>query len=235
MPDQNRSYIITIDGPAGAGKSTVAKKLALRLGFRYINTGDLYRYVTFRALQKKLDVRNSSDMDTLSLKIVNQWIERKKSGDQADIFSDQQNIILEKIHSPEVDKNVSFVAQHPSVRRNLVSLQRMLTKDGSVVVEGRDIGSVILPYADLKIFLTADEQTRIKRRYKELKEKGYIITFQEVQAEIALRDDIDSRRETAPLTRPKNSITIDTSNKEIDEVIKLVLGIIQSRKGTKHL
>jgi len=229
---QNNELIITIDGPAGAGKSTVAKILAQRLGYRYINTGDLYRYVTYCALQEKLDVRNSELMDHLSKKIVDQFIKKNQhehNEHNLTVLFDQEDTILDKIHSPEIDKNVSFVAQIPSVRKNLVSLQRLLAKKRSVVMEGRDIGSVILPNADLKFFLFADEQTRIIRRHKELQEKGYPIPFQEVKAEIIKRDHVDSKRKIAPLTIPKDAITVDTSNKNVNGIIKTVLKIVQKR------
>jgi len=227
---QNNELIITIDGPAGAGKSTVAKILAQRLGYRYINTGDLYRYVTYCALQKNLDVRNSELMDHLSKNIVDQFIKKNQHEHNLAVLFDQEDTILDKIHSPEIDKNVSIVAQIPSVRKNLVSLQRLLAKKRSVVMEGRDIGSVILPNADLKFFLVADEQTRIIRRYKELQEKGYPIPFQEVKAEIIKRDHFDSQRKIAPLTIPKDAITVDTSHKNINDIIKTILKIVQKRE-----
>ena len=227
---QNNELIITIDGPAGAGKSTVAKILAQRLGYRYINTGDLYRYVTYCALQKNLDVRNSELMDHLSKNIVDQFIKKNQHEHNLVVLFDQEDTILDKIHSPEIDKNVSIVAQIPSVRKNLVSLQRLLAKKRSVVMEGRDIGSVILPNADLKFFLVADEQIRIIRRYKELQEKGYPIPFQEVKAEIIKRDHFDSQRKIAPLTIPKDAITVDTSHKNINDIIKTILKIVQKRE-----
>lgn len=229
MHYQSSGLIITIDGPAGAGKSTVAKILAQRLGYRYINTGDLYRYVTYCALQEKLDVKNAMLMDNLTKRIVGQFIIKNQNEHDMKLLFFKQDDIFSKIHSPEIDKKVSFVAQHPSVRTNLVLLQRMLAKKGSVVMEGRDIGSVILPNADLKFFLFADEKTRTMRRCKELQEKGYSITFQEVKEEISRRDHIDSKREIAPLIIPEGAITVDTSNKNINDIIKEILKIVQKR------
>lgn len=226
MGNKNIGLIITIDGPAGAGKSTVAKELAKRLNFEYINTGDLYRYITYCALQEKLDVNNAKEMDILSKKIVKKY---SKDSNYLNLIN-QNKFITEKIHSPEVNKKVSYVARHPAVRKNLVPLQQMLAKKGSVVMEGRDIGSVVIPYAGIKFFITANKHTRIKRRYKELKEKGYEITLQEVTEEISNRDYLDSKREIAPLTKPENAIVIDTSHKDINEVVEIMLTKIQELK-----
>lgn len=220
--------IITIDGPAGAGKSTVAGELAKRLGFHYINTGDLYRYITYCALREKLNVDNSQAMQELSLKIVRKYLQG--CCNNAGNLISHLKLITDKIHSPEVDKKVSFVAEHSSVRKNLVPLQRLLAKNGSVVMEGRDIGTVIIPYADLKFFIIADEHTRIMRRYLEQLEKGYKISFAEVKKEIINRDYIDSKRKAAPLVKPDDAILIDTSNKNVDEVITEMLDWVMRLK-----
>ena len=213
--------IVTIDGPAGAGKSTVARELAQKLGFNYINTGDLYRYVTYCAIKEKKNVYSSQEMNELTLQILEKY--SCENSDNSINFISQLNLISDKIHSPEVDKKVSYVAEHASVRKNLVPLQRFLAKNDSVVIEGRDIGTVIIPHADFKFFITADKHTRIMRRYRELQDKGYQITFAEVKREIASRDNIDSKRKAAPLTQPEDAILIDTSNKTIDEVIVEIL------------
>lgn len=218
--------IITIDGPAGAGKSTVARALADKLGFHYINTGDLYRFITYCAILDNLNVNSAQLMDRLSLKIVEKYIQENSD---IDLLS-HINSISEKLHSPEVDKKVSFVARHSSVRKNLIPLQRLLVKDGSVVMEGRDIGTIIVPYANVKFFITADEYTRIMRRYRELQEKGYQITFSEVKKEILCRDYIDSRRETAPLAQPEDAIFIDTSHQTVSEVVEEMLEIVRGLK-----
>lgn len=227
MDEKNKRLIITIDGPAGAGKSTIAKKLARTLGYHYINTGDIYRYVTYCALQERLDVTNCKAMDGLSKRIVNEFIKRRNDQNHLQLFFNHIPSMMNQLHSPEIGDKVSIVARMPSVRNRLLPLQRMLAQKGSVVMEGRDIGSVILPDADLKIFLDADVYTRIKRRYKELKEKGYQITIQEVKKEIVHRDNIDSKREIAPLTIPDDATVIDTSNKSIHEVIQTILVMIQ--------
>ncbi len=223
MNNRKTGLIITIDGPAGAGKSTIARELAYKLGFNYINTGDLYRYVTHCAIIKKLDVNNAQEMDLLSREIVNKYT-NEYSYDQ---FISHLKSITEKIHSPEINKKVSFVARHSSVRKNLIPLQRLLAEEGSIVVEGRDIGTVVIPDADIKFFLIADQHTRTMRRFRELREKGYQILFQEIEKEISSRDYIDSKRKTAPLIKPEDAFLIINMNKSISQVVEEMLEIIQ--------
>ncbi|MFZ2330615.1 MAG: (d)CMP kinase [Atribacterota bacterium] len=224
MNSKKTGLIITIDGPAGAGKSTIARELARKLGFNYINTGDLYRYVTHCAIIKKLDVNNAQAMDILSREIVNKYI-NEYSYDQ--LFSYLKSI-TEKIHSPEINKKVSFVARHSSVRENLIPLQRLLTTEGSIVVEGRDIGTVVIPDADIKFFLNADQHTRTMRRFRELRKKGYQVLFQEVEKEISSRDSIDSKRKTAPLIKPDDAFLINNTGKSISQVVEEMFEIIQN-------
>lgn len=222
MNYKDKEIIITIDGPAGSGKSTIARILAQKIGYKYLNTGDLYRYVTYCALARKLDVKNSELMNDLSKNIVKKF---ENNEHILELIFKEGSYIKRRIRSPEIDKNVSMVAQHVLVRKNLIPLQRLLAKDKSVVMEGRDIGSVILPNADLKIYLIANENTRINRRYKELKKNGYKISMDEVKAEIIKRDEIDRKRSFAPLVIPKDAIIVDTSNKSIEDVISLILDV----------
>ena len=223
----SNKLVIAVDGPAGSGKSTISKILAKELDYNYINTGNLYRYITYCALKKRLDVKDSKLMEKFSKKIIEQFVNNNKILKNIQLIFDDKNEIFQKIHSPQIDKNVSFVAYHASVRKNLIPLQRLLAKNKSVVIEGRDIGTVILPNADIKFFIVADKKTRVSRRYKELQEKGYRITLKEVESEIIKRDDIDSKREFAPLTIPEDAIIVDTSNKHINEVLKIMLNVIQ--------
>ncbi len=227
MNRKKTGLIITIDGPAAAGKSTIARELAHKLGFDYINTGDLYRYVTYRAYVEKLDINKAQEMNYLSRKIVNKYTNETSYHNLISYLES----IAEKIHSPEINEKVSFVARHTSVRKNLIQLQRILIQDGSVIIEGRDTGTVIAPYADIKFYLTADQHTRATRRYKELQEKGYDITFQRVEKEITSRDNIDSKRKTAPLIKSEDAILINTSDKNVTQIVKEMLKIIKRFKG----
>ena len=225
--NKKKSLIITIDGPAGAGKSTVARELAQKLDYKYINTGDLYRYLTYCALCANMDINNAQAMNELSRKMVQNYM---SDYSYQDLLSNLQSI-AKKIHSPEVNKKVSLVARHSLVRKNLIPLQRALSQDGEVVIEGRDIGTVILPNADIKFFLTADQDTRIMRRFKELQEKGFQVSWSEVKREIKSRDYIDSKRKTAPLIIPEDAILINTSNKNVKDVVCEMLKIITRIRG----
>ncbi|MDD2351972.1 MAG: (d)CMP kinase [Candidatus Caldatribacteriota bacterium] len=228
MKYKKKGITITIDGPAGSGKSTIARILAMKISYNYINTGDLYRYVTYCAIKNKLNVNSPELMDNLSKKIVEELIVNR---DNLEFIFQEDSYIKKQIHSPDIDKKVSLVARHFTVRKNLIPLQRLLAENKSIVMEGRDIGSVILPNADLKFYLIANEKTRTDRRYKELKEKGFNVTIDEVKSEIKKRDQIDSKRKFAPLTIPEDAIIVDTSDKSIEEVINLMLENVKSQES----
>jgi len=234
---KKKGLIITIDGPAGAGKSTIAKKIAQKIGYNYVNTGVFYRYITYCALKENININDHAAINQLSKKVVEELLKINNSTRNLNIFSkntDKHYKIIEEIHSPKVNQKVSNIAQIPNIRKNLMPLQHMIARNGSVVVEGRDIGSVVLPEADLKFYIIADEIVRIIRRYKELREKGYKISLNEVEKEIKKRDYIDSKRKIAPLVKPKDAIVIDTTNKRIDEVIDDIYKIIQATREKRN-
>lgn len=211
--------IITIDGPAGSGKSTIAKKVAQWLNYQKLDTGAMYRAVTLKALEQKVDL---NDAKALAQTAASSKIELKNEH----VYLDEQDV-TEKIRSLEVGQTVSLVSRWPQVRQIMVEHQRRLAKQaGNIVVEGRDTGSVVFPQADLKIFLTASLEVRAERRLRELKEKGLKVDLKTVMTEIKARDEIDSKREASPLIKPADAVLIDTSDKTIEDVVNKVLSLV---------
>ena len=205
------NIIIAVDGPAGAGKSTIAK----RININYIDTGAMYRAVTLKCLQNNVDVKDENAVIEMA---------KKTSIDFRDnnIYLDSK-IVNDEIRTLEVSKNVSDVAKIKEVRYLMVDLQREIGKNNAVILDGRDIGSYVFPNADYKFFLVATPEERGKRRYIELKEKGYDGTLEDIINDIIRRDEIDSNREFAPLVKAEGAIEIDTTGKDIDQVVDLVL------------
>ena len=202
--------IIAIDGPAGAGKSTVSKICAARLGYTYIDTGAMYRAVALKALLSGKPVEDLiGDIDI-------------KLDEAARVFLDGREVTKE-IRTPEVSKGASDVAKFGFVRKKLTELQREMARQGSVIMDGRDIGTQVLPNADLKIFLTASVEERARRRFEELKEKNLAADFEQIKKEITLRDKQDSEREIAPLTQAEDAILLDTTDLTIEQVVEKIL------------
>ena len=209
------NLVIAIDGPAGAGKSTIAKIIARELNINYIDTGAMYRAVTLKCLQHGVNIENEAEVIELAKKTD---IDFKDNN----IYLDNQ-IVNEEIRTIEVTNNVSNVAKIKEVRYLMVDLQREIGKNNAVILDGRDIGSYVFPNADYKFFLVATPEERGKRRYIELKEKGYEGTLEDIINDIIRRDEIDSNREFAPLVKAEGAIEIDTTGKDIDQVVDLVL------------
>lgn len=207
--------IIAVDGPAGAGKSTVSKIVAARLGYTYIDTGAMYRAVALKVLQSG---------KPLSEELVS-GIEIKLD-EAARVFLDGREVTKE-IRTPEVSRGASDVATVGYVRKKLTELQREMAAKGSVIMDGRDIGTQVLPNADLKIFLTASVEERARRRLEELKLKGIDADFAQVVKEISLRDKQDSEREIAPLAQAEDAILLDSTRLTIDEVVAEILRLAE--------
>ncbi|WP_054644795.1 (d)CMP kinase [Thermoanaerobacter thermocopriae] len=210
---------IAIDGPAGAGKSTVSKKLAKLLNYTYIDTGAMYRAITYKALQKGIKFIEEDKISDIA-----QSTDITLEGEK--FFLDGKDI-SEEIRKPEVSEKVSLVSKIPKVREILVQKQREIAKGKNVVMDGRDIGTVVLPDAQFKFFLTASLEERAKRRYRELKTKNVNVSYYEVVKEIENRDTIDSQRETSPLKIAKDSIVIDTTYLSEEEVVEKLYNIIK--------
>lgn len=213
---------IAIDGPAGAGKSTVAKLVAEKLEFIYIDTGAMYRALTLKAIENKVDLKNEKELTDL---LTNTTIELTTT---ARVFLDEEDV-SEQIRSLEVTNSVSFVASHSSVRFEMLDRQRSMAQNGGTVMDGRDIGTAVLPNAQVKVFLSATVDERARRRYEENVAKGFSTNFEQLKQEIALRDKRDSERETAPLKKAKDAIEIDTTHLSIDEVVSSILLIVAER------
>ncbi len=216
-----RKKVVAIDGPAGAGKSTVSKIVATRLGYTYIDTGAMYRAVALKVLENKSPLTEEAIIEAArDVEIDQQSVEGMTK-----TFLDGRDVSTE-IRTPEVSKIVSPVAKVGFVRERLTELQRKMATRGGVLMDGRDIGTVVLPNADVKIFLTASVGERARRRFEELKAKGFDVNLSEIEKDIATRDKIDSEREIAPLKQADDAILIDTTDKSIEEVVAAIIKLV---------
>ena len=210
--------VIAIDGPAGAGKSTVAKIVAEKLGYTYIDTGAMYRGVAWKTLRDDKDAP-----DEAILRAVHDIDVRLACTESGTRVTVDGTDVTAEIRTPEVTHIVSRVAALGPVREKMVELQRAMAADGAVVMDGRDIGTNVLPNADVKIFLTASVEERARRRYDEMVAKGYAVDFDELKDEIASRDKQDSERAISPLRQAEDAVLLDSTALTIDEVVARIL------------
>lgn len=215
---------VAIDGPAAAGKSTVAKIVAEKLSYIYIDTGAMYRALTLKALKQQLDLKNESKIEELLLHTI---IELNQKENRQIVLLDGEDV-TEEIRNQEVTNYVSYIAKIPTVREQMVLRQQKLAENRGVVMDGRDIGTHVLPDAEVKIFLIASVEERAMRRYEENKRRGIFTDLEELKEDIKKRDEMDMNREVSPLIKADNAVEVDTTSLTIDEVVQEILNVVSS-------
>ena len=232
---EKKGLIVAVDGHSSTGKSTVSKILAARLGYTYIDTGAMYRIVTLKAMREGL-IRNGNVDDEKLKEVLPTIIFGFKYNEEKKRYVSYMNgeYVEMAIRGLEVSDNVSLIAALPYVRELLVEKQREMAKEGGVIMDGRDIGSVVFPHAEVKFFMTASPEVRAQRRYKELIEKGEQVTYEEVEANVRKRDYIDEHRETSPLVRTSDAVLIDNGDMTVEEEVEEMLKIIRSKYESRN-
>jgi CMP/dCMP kinase len=217
---------IAIDGPAGAGKSTVARLVADKLSYVYIDTGAMYRTLTYKGIQNNIDLTSGLELQ----KLLKQTDIVLKPVDNGQLVLMDNKDVTEKIRTAEVTNNVSLVASHTEVREEMVQRQKQMSTKGGVVMDGRDIGTHVMPDAEVKCFLIASVDERAKRRHMENLEKGFPSDLEQLKEEIATRDKKDSERKVAPLRKADDAVEIDTTKLSIDEVVTYILDLVHEKE-----
>ncbi len=216
---------IAIDGPAGAGKSTIAKKVAQRLGFIYVDTGAMYRSMALYLIRNGI---GSGEEEKIARACKQIHISIEYQGGEQQILLNGENVNA-YIRTEEVSRMTSDVSRYAAVREQLVSLQRKLAEEKDVIMDGRDIGTCVLPGADAKIYLTASSGERARRRYQEQQQRGIPCSLEEIEKDIIARDEQDMNREVSPLRQAEDAVLVDTSYMGIDEVVEEILRIYQEK------
>lgn len=222
---------IAIDGPAASGKTTVGAELANRLGYLCLDTGIMYRAITWQALSEGLNPEDEAAISRLAESIeIDVWPKSAEDGRAFDVLINHQDHTWD-IRKPEVNQHVSLISSYPGVRSAMTLQQRKIAARGKIVMLGRDIGSVVLPDADLKIYLDASLKVRARRRYEEEKARGNVVTYQSVVASLRRRDKIDSSRKFAPLKIADDAVVINTDALSAEQVVEKILALISARES----
>lgn len=224
-------FSVAIDGPAGAGKSTLAKAAAARLGFVYVDTGAIYRTVGLAVKKAGL---SHEDMEGIKALLPSVHVDVRYSGGVQKMYLNGQDV-TDKIRTPEMSVYASCVSAIPEVRAFLMDMQRQMAQCHDVIMDGRDIGTVVLPDAGLKVFLTASAEKRAMRRYRELIEKGQTVTYEEVLSDMQARDAKDTNRTAAPLRVAEDAVLLDTSNLSLEDSVETLVAMIRERMEEKKV
>lgn len=216
---------VAVDGPAGAGKSSISKIVAKKLGYLYIDTGAMYRSVTWAVLHNHIDVNNQKAVEALLPELD---LTMEASDDSCKVFIAGQDV-TDFIRTPQVNNAVSIVALYKGVRQYLVERQRLMAEAGGVILDGRDIGSVVLPNAELKIYLTASVEARAMRRYLEVKGTVNEQPLEDIKDSVMQRDDMDKNRKESPLIQVEDAVLVDSSEMTFDETVEHILHLVQER------
>jgi cytidylate kinase len=227
---KRKRLTIAIDGPSGAGKSTVASSLGRRLGYLYIDTGAMYRSVALRVKKKGIIPEDELAVGQLASSV---HITFATEGEQTHIFCNGEDI-TEDIRTPEISRLASFISRQKGVREALVRMQREMGREGGVILEGRDIGTVVFPDADVKFYLDAESGERVRRRYDEMVGKGIKVDFKEMQEELLQRDHNDMHRSHSPLKKADDALFVDTTHRSVEEIVDEMARTVKARtKGVK--
>lgn len=221
------AFNIAIDGPAGAGKSTIAKKLAKELGYVYVDTGAMYRAMAYFFLQQGVD---KDDEAAITAAVSGADVTIRYENGAQQVLLNGENVTA-YLRTEQVGNMASATSVYPAVRTKLVALQQKLAKTTDVIMDGRDIGTCVLPDAQVKIYLTASVDTRAKRRYNELVEKGEAADLEKIATDIEARDNRDMHREMSPLRQAEDAVLVDSSDMSIDEVVAAIRGIAEEKRG----
>lgn len=224
--------IVAIDGPAGAGKSTIARKLAEALGYLLVDTGAMYRAVALAAQRRSIAWEDGPAVGALARELADGGHIVLARGDDGDVrVVLEEEDVTREVRTPELGRGASIVSVHPAVREVLVDLQRRAGQGGGVVLEGRDIGTVVFPDADVKFFLTAAPAVRAQRRFEELMARGSPTTLEATLAEVIARDEQDMSRATSPLRKAEDAHEVDSSTREPDEIVAAMLDLVRRTRG----
>ena len=220
-----RKIAIAIDGPAGAGKSSISKVVANELGYLYIDTGAMYRGVTWAVLDSHVDVKNQKDVESL---LPSLDLTLEPTANACKVFVKGQDV-TDLIRQQQINENVSTIASYKGVREYLVERQQAMAAVGGVILDGRDIGSVVLPKAELKIYLTASVDARAKRRWLEVQGTSNEQSLEDIKKNVESRDEMDKNRDESPLVCVEDAIVVDSSNMTFDETVEHILHLVQER------